>query len=272
MRVKKSDRRLGLAVGINEFEYYPSMGLNGCVNDAHAMAKLWTKYHDVENKHIVILENSFATKQNIMGTLEEMVRELKSGNAEAVYFSCSSHGTQIIDINGDEPDRMDEAICPYDLSQKKGDWDREHLIIDDELRKVFSEIPDGCLAQIYLDTCFAGTGTRGVDILPDSRAKTIPAPSVAAFIRREKIFGIPYSLRTLTHGDKHIVTWSACKSNQTSQDVLFADGWHGVFTRYFCQMTERCGNKLSRKLLLQNIQKSMAADGYNQVPQLECTA
>ena len=51
-----------------------------------------------------------------------------------LVFTNSSHGTYLADTDGDE-DRFDEAMCPWDCDDR--------LIVDDELRALFDELPAG---------------------------------------------------------------------------------------------------------------------------------
>ncbi len=70
-----------------------------------------------------------------------MVDDAKKGKYSYLIFSMSSHGTQVPDVNGDEPDKADEAFCPHDLAQAGNNWDTKHIIIDDELHDLFITLP-----------------------------------------------------------------------------------------------------------------------------------
>ena len=59
-----------------------------------------------------------------MSHLNSMVADAKAGKLNYLVFSMSSHGTQVPDRNGDEPDKADEAFCPHDLAQSGNQWDR----------------------------------------------------------------------------------------------------------------------------------------------------
>ena len=68
-------------------------------------------------------------------------------------FHYSGHGSQVIDVSGDEPDGKDETICPHDFAT-------EGMILDDDLRKVFSSLPAGVHLDVILDSCHSGSGSR----------------------------------------------------------------------------------------------------------------
>src|SRR5262245_6690541 len=106
--------RKALCVGINKFKNYPSSNLQGCVNDANDMSALLKSLLGFTDGDIVKLTDEQATKANIMSNLKSMVADAKSGKLSYLVFSLSSHGTQVPDVSGDEPDRADEAFCPHD--------------------------------------------------------------------------------------------------------------------------------------------------------------
>jgi hypothetical protein len=124
-------KKKALCVGINKFKNYPGSALQGCVNDANDMEALLKKWLGFGPGDIVKLTDAQATKESIMKNLNEMVDGAKKGKYSYLVFSLSSHGTQVPDTSGDEPDKADEAICPHDLASAGDVWDPKHIIIDD---------------------------------------------------------------------------------------------------------------------------------------------
>jgi hypothetical protein len=92
-----------------------------------------------------------------------MVADAKAGKLNYLVFSLSSHGTQMNDTSGDEPDGKDEAFVPHDIAEKAGAWDPAHIISDDEFHDLFVQLPANVLLEVYLDTCHSGTGLRGAE-------------------------------------------------------------------------------------------------------------
>jgi len=117
-----ASNRKALCVGINQFKNYSSSNLQGCVNDAHDMGALLKDFLGFTAGDITTLTDAQATKANIMSNLKSMVADAKAGKYSYLVFSLSSHGTQVPDTSGDEPDRADEAFCPHDLAQKGNVW------------------------------------------------------------------------------------------------------------------------------------------------------
>lgn len=261
-----------LCVGINTFRNLPDAALNGCVNDAKAMKALLTEFFGFTSREIKVLTDSKATKTAIMEELHAMIDEAKKGGCNHLVFSFSSHGTQVPDMSGDEPDRADEAFCPHDLDSDGDRWLADSIITDDELHDLFSGLPEKVLLEVYLDTCHSGTGLKALNLLLDRRPRYLPPPSNEAFFRPG--YRSPGRLGELFQRSeitRHIL-WSGCKADQTSADAQIDGTWHGAFTYYFCKKLREAGNTLSRAALLDKVRAALKAEHYTQVPQLETAA
>lgn len=269
-------KRAALNVGINVFKNYPSATLQGCVNDANEMAAVLQKCLGFEPRDITVLKDSEATKTNIMGKLKDMADGARAGRYNHLVFSLSSHGTQVPDLSGEEPDRADEAFCPHDLAQNASGWDPRHIIVDDELRDLFVQLPPNVLLEVYLDTCHSGDGLRGVDLLLDRRPRYLPPPTVDAFLKvqSKRYRGLSRAILEASKekGLPHQILWAACRADQTSADAHIAGNWHGAFTYFFCKEMYACKNALSRAKVLAKVRADLAAGHYSQIPQLECPA
>ncbi|AIS31700.1 MAG: caspase family protein [Methanobacterium formicicum] len=261
-----------LCVGINNFKNYPSAALQGCVNDADDMQSLLKNLLGFQDTDIVKLTDTKATKTNIIKNLKEMVEGAKNGKYSYLVFSMSSHGTQVPDLSGDEPDRADEAFCPYDLAQKGDVWDPKHIITDDELRDLFIQLPKDVLLEVYLDTCHSGTGLKAIDFLLDRKPRYLPPPSMEAFLKVDGKRPRGLNKALMEKGITHHILWAACRADQTSADASINGGWHGAFTYYFCKEMVSSKNKLSHSAILEKIRKDLRAGNYTQIPQLECEA
>lgn len=260
-----------LCVGINKFKNYPSATLQGCVNDAHDMSAVLQGKLGFAASDITTLTDAQATKSAIMNELNAMVAGAKQGKFTYLAFSLSSHGTQVPDVSGDEPDHADEAFCPHDLAQAGNQWDKNHIITDDELRDLFVQLPKNVLLEVCLDTCHSGTGLKAVDMLFDRRPRYLPPPSFDAFrqVEGRRSRGVARAL--LEKGITHHILWAACRADQTSADANIAGGWHGAFTYYFVKELNAHPN-YTRAQLLNAVRADLAAGHYSQVPQLETEA
>lgn len=264
--------RKALCVGINHFRNYPGATLQGCVNDANDMRGILKDLLKFRDSDITVLTDAQATKANIMAGLKSMVEEAKKGKCNYLVFSLSSHGTQVPDVNGDEPDKYDEAFCPNDLAQAGNHWDKNHIITDDELHDLFISLPKSVLLEVYLDTCHSGTGVKAIDMLLDRRPRYLPPPSIEAFRAIEGRAPRGVHKLMLDKGITHHILWAGCRANQTSADANIGGSWHGAFTYFFCKELRACKNELSRSTILKKVRADLVAADYTQIPQLECEA
>lgn len=272
-----ASNRRALCVGINQYKNYPKSNLQGCVNDVVDMEDILTKYLGFKgasgtDPDIVKLTDSQATKANIMAQLKAMVEGARAGKYTYLVFSMSSHGTQVPDVSGDEPDRADEAFCPHDLAQKGNQWDPNYIITDDELHDLFVQLPENVLLEVYLDTCHSGTGLKLVDILLDRTPRFMPPPTIEAYEALQNTAPRGLSKALTEKGITHHILWAACRDNQVSADAKIGNSWHGAFTYYLCKVIRDCNNKLARKEVLQRVNAALKAGKFTQIAQLECEA
>lgn len=268
-----------ICTGINQFAHYPQFTLNGCVNDAKDMAALAKDLLGFKASEIKVLTDAQATKSAIMAALTAAVNDAKAGKLSYLLFSLSSHGTQMADASGDEPDGMDEAFVPYDIAQKGNQWDPAHIISDDELHDLFVQLPPTTLLEVYLDTCHSGTGLRGAEFglhAPRPRYVAPPAGEFQGTVKQRQVSG--FTLRQPRRRDvdkgvagEHHILWSGCKANQTSADAYFNGRYNGAFTYYYVKTVRDSQNKLSRKEVVAQMRAAMKGK-FSQVPQLEGNA
>lgn len=264
-----SSNRKALCVGINNYKNFSGSSLQGCVNDVGSVEDVLKKLLSFQSSDIVKLTNAEATKANIMQHLKSMVHDAKAGKLNYLIFTMSSHGTQVPDRNNDEPDRYDEAFCPYDLAAKGGAWDPKYIITDDELHDLFVQLPPNVLLEVYLDTCHSGTGLKALDFLPDRKPRLMLPPTYEALIEVEN--KLPRGLHRilLEKGIVHHILWAACRADQTAADAYISGGWHGAFTYYWCKVMLDTQNKLSRTEVLKRVNTYLRNGHYNQIVQLE---
>lgn len=267
----KSKQRKALCVGINKFKFRPDANLQGCVNDAHAMKGIVTQVLGFEADAVRVLVDDEATKAAVMAELGALVAEAKAGELERLVFALSSHGSQIPDHEhdlGDEPDRADEVFLPHDFREKAGEWDRERVIVDDELRDLFSQVPEATTVDVFLDTCHSGTGLKDIDLLLGRRPRLVPAPSPIALRRVSRLQQRGLDFKLARAGAQNVVLWSGCRADQTSADAFLNGDYHGAFTFYFEQELRKTPNA-SRRDLLTRVRANLKEEDFTQVPQLE---
>jgi hypothetical protein len=254
-----------LCVGINDYPYDGS-DLKGCVNDARAWAELLIDHYGFASEDVTLLFDAEATKDHILSTLKELIAS--AGEGDVLVFTNSSHGTYLADTSGDEA-RYDQAMCPYDCAQ--------NLIIDDELRELFTPLPEGVHLTVISDSCFSGTVTRvllGENIpglaLPDERRVRFLDPS----LRGDRVLENPWRAKPKNRekypeSEMHEVLLSGCNDKEYSYDARIGDTYHGAMTYHALQVIREADYDLTYAELHERMLPLLDEAGYPQHPQLE---
>jgi uncharacterized caspase-like protein len=239
-----------LLVGINEHRHN---SLRGCLNDVESMRQcLLSNGFDI--MAIKTLRDHQATKTAILDNLKRMVDDATED--DHLVFAFSSHGSQIPDTSGDEPDGLDEILVTY--AANGFDWQPENYIADDELRKLLSGFNGGSF-DIVLDCCHSGTGTRAGDV-----SRCIPFPIPIA-----KTWHPKHLLKDLAQDN--ICCWSGCRDTQTSADAWIGGKYQGAMTWALTKTISNWPMLMSRGAYHNEIGRALKINGYDQEPQLECS-
>jgi hypothetical protein len=137
--------------------------LNGAVNDIALMQQILESRFNFPRENIQTLTDRDATRAAVLAALEKFVAETEAD--DTVYIHFSGHGSQVKDLDGDEPDGLDETILPFDA--RTGDIPD---ITDDELQRLLRGLPARS-SLVVLDSCHSGTATRGSSVM---RARSVP--------------------------------------------------------------------------------------------------
>jgi len=242
-----------LLIGIND---YPGTfnDLMGCVNDVMNMQDLLVSLFGFTKENIVMITDRDATTINILKALEMLVHGATAG--DLLVFHYSGHGSQVPDTHGDEADKLDEILCPYDL-----DW-KSNVIRDDDLARIFDTLDPNVHLEVFLDSCHSGTGLRGLDSAY-RKPRFMPMPEEMA-----PAPGKTNQARTIKPVRAQVL-WSACKATQYAADAHLNGKYGGAFTTLFCECVRGAQGKLSRSALLKALRADLKKNGFVQVPQLE---
>ena len=275
--------RRALCVGINEFASLPQTSwLAGCVNDANDIAKALRPL-GFTARATTVLTDADATKKNVMAALTQLVTSAKSG--DHLVFTLSSHGTQVPNEPGGdiEPDDLDEAFACYDIRQKGDQWDRETVIVDDELRDLFARVPSGVLLEVLLDTCHSGTGLKDLEEILQAqllgrKPRFLPAPTRRGLEQTRAIRAVApvrtvdrKALVELTRSRgtaSKPVLFAACKPDQTASDATFDGRSNGAFTYLFLKAMKDAPTA-TRTELLRTVTAGLKAGDFSQRSTLE---
>ncbi|MBN1981549.1 MAG: caspase family protein [Chitinivibrionales bacterium] len=280
-----------LLVGINDYAPIGAGGadLKGCVNDVKLVATTLVNLNIVPAlpANLKIITNNNATRNNIIKGVQWLIQGAKKG--DVLIFHYSGHGSQMINqVNDDaEPDGKDETICPHDYATAG-------QIRDDDLRRIFANLPAGVNLDVILDSCHSGTATRFVpqingnyDEINAITPRYIEPPlDVSFFLEENPLLRTRGFLRTVSPSDReregskdavvvpnlNHVLWAGCRDSQTS-----GEGWiaaekktHGYFTYCYCKSLQKLGVTVTRRKLDAAITAKLKTYS-TQVPQLEGT-
>ena len=241
-----------LLVGVDEYND-PQINLQGCVADIVQMKELLMSKGFTE-ENIVTLTNSAATKRNILSELDKLITTAKEG--EELVFHFSGHGSQVVDMDNDEPDRLDEILIPHDLNWNGG------YVSDDDIAKIFKKLPQGVMLSMISDSCHSGTISRDTNTMV--RYITPPQNILQTIFTTKGLVLNPVGLRTDGGTQRHVLL-TGCKSNQTSMSAVIGGNWHGVLTYFFTARAQKGG---TWKEVVEDVIVQIKNSGYPQDPQL----
>jgi metacaspase-1 len=230
-----------VCIGINN---YPgtSNDLQGCVNDANDWCALLNDY----GFETSLLLDSQATRQNVKTALQNLVLAVKQGDVAVLTYS--GHGTQSLDLGGDEGDIYDEAIYVYD-----------GMIVDDELRVILDKIDPLATMVIISDSCFSGSVTR---LVPEkARPRFIPINGFAEDRVVRRRFLLPES------GMPEILI-SGCTDSEYSYDAEIDGRYNGAMSAMAIRVI-RQNPGLTYSEFYTLLRGVLPSSEYPQTPQLE---
>jgi metacaspase-1 len=247
---------IALTVGINN---YPDAPLRGCLNDVANIRGYLTKYYGFSALQVKALRDEQATKANVLCSLQQMTARAQKG--DHLVFHYSGHGSQVPAQGAGESDGLDEILVPFDF-----DW-TSNFIRDDDLAGIFRSLDAGATCDVILDCCHSGTGLRDGSDTP--RFIPFPLPLASGWRPRPLLKGLDQQ--------SNIVLWAGCKSSQYSADAYIGGKYQGAMTYGFLAALSGADLGMlvhgkSRELIYQRLLKLLSAQGYDQVPQLECSA
>ncbi|NOS79111.1 MAG: DUF4384 domain-containing protein [Nitrospira sp.] len=205
-----------LLIGINKYHAVPK--LQGSLNDIETMKRVLVSRWGFPEGNIRLLTDEQATRDGMLAALNQFVSE--TGPLDTVYIHYSGHGSQVADLNGDEPDdQLDETLVPQD-----GRTGTIPDITDDELDVIFGRLPTKN-AFIVLDSCHSGTATRSLDI----RTRSVPQDT------RIDLYQAAPKQEVQTRGNiqllpAHFVLMTGAASHQEALDGPVEGRYHGFFS------------------------------------------
>ncbi|HEX8142628.1 MAG TPA: caspase family protein [Pyrinomonadaceae bacterium] len=245
-----------LCVGVNDYPFGQDNDLRGCVNDANDWARMLKEHYDFTD--IQQLLDAKATKANIISGLKNLLKGAKAG--DVLVFTNASHGTYQAETGGDEAN-YDEAICPYDTDS--------NLLLDDELRELFTGLPKDVRLTVISDSCHSGSVTR-VKVNEYRRNRQLnPRVWGGRELTPEQLRAARSNKEMYPESGMKEILLSGCKSNQTSADAFINNDYHGAMSYFALKAITDAKYKLTYADLHKRLLSLLEEEMYDQVPQLE---
>ena len=146
-----------LLIGINQYPNLAPRGqLSGCVHDVEVMQQLLMDSFNFPKDNVTVLTDRQATRKGILTAMNDLVQRV--GQDDVVVVHYSGHGSQMTDLEGDEPDGLDETIVPYDSGRAPYE---NRDIKDDEIYLWLKSLTARTSSvTLVFDCCHSGTITR----------------------------------------------------------------------------------------------------------------
>ena len=260
-------------------------GLSGTYTDVGEMKKLLIgERFQIPADHIQTLIDAQATKKQIFDRFENHLIENarryheKTRRRDAVIlFQFSGHGSQTPDADGDEIDKFDETLVPYDSQDLP---DKNYDITDDEIYSLTARLKLYTDNIVYiLDSCHSGSGTRDAG---DSRRlparKTTPVALLKNGARGENTKPEKDGAQTdFLPNDVDYIVISAAQANQLAgqKDVFECEtcpkkiASYGYLTFYLIEELKNAKPDTSYRELMEKVRRQVAAEKPTQTPQIE---
>ncbi|MDA8019480.1 MAG: caspase family protein [Thermoanaerobaculia bacterium] len=267
-------RLRALVIGIDEYPFLdPDRRLRGAVADANAIASVMREQSS--KLDLTKLLNSRASREAVLGALDDLVAATRSDDEVLVYWS--GHGSQVPNQANDdeEEDGWDETLVPYDSGRGRHP---NRDILDDEIYtriKALNKVTDRI--TFILDSCHSGTAVRtGVRGVPrDGRSAAASglssrteAPSNDKAAPRGSSGWLP-----APDADTRYLLLAACRDDQEALELPFRGQMRGAFTWALCRELERTQPGTTWKSVFGVVSKDIAFSTMGaQIPQIEGNA
>ncbi|MEO8480017.1 MAG: caspase family protein [Gemmatimonadota bacterium] len=225
-----------LLIGIEDYPALPK--LHGCINDARLMQALLRDTFGFPPANITLLENGAATRDAILAAFDTLIAA--TNQDDVVVITYAGHGSQMTDLEGDEPTGLDSTVMPFDSEGWQG---KNRDITDDEIGLKLQALGErtSCITLIF-DSCHSGTitrdamGTGGRSVPADTRAPGALGRSPVPGVPIDSTASGPSGWMPVT--EKYVVI-SGCRDEETSFEYNPPEGngevTHGALTYFLAQ-------------------------------------
>jgi hypothetical protein len=224
-----------LLIGIEDYSQTPFKSLKGPINDIAITKQVLTQRFHFEDKDFIILLNKQATHTGIENGFKKLIQRVKPNDFVYIYYS--GHGSQTIDLNGDELSGKDQTWVSYGARSNNKLHKDNYDVLDDEIRAWLVKLYAKTHKVVFVsDSCHSATVTKSNIV-----SKTI------RFDQRSHILG--YTKYPLLPNDIGIRIGAAREYESAIELPMETNKYYGIFTWYW----------------VKNLQQAQANDTWNNI-------
>jgi caspase domain-containing protein len=260
-------QKFAVFVGVNDYVEFgdePGGDLQGAESDAILMRQVLVERWGLAEENTLMLLSLEATKEAIRQAITGWLAE-KAGPDDLAIFYFAGHGSQVYDLDGDEPDGLDETLAPTDVLQLSSVND----IRDDEFRVWLSSV--GTEVVVILDSCHSGTATRGGS---EMRTRSLERPIPPEDGNEPEFVRQAYDPESMADGATTILELAAAAPNQSALEGPFgATGTkaaepRGAFTWFLVQELARAEPDITYEEVIRSVAERLFEEELPQDPQV----
>lgn len=260
--------RRALLIGIDRYAHVRP--LDGCANDVALMRRLLVDSFGVPDAHITTLVDEQASQRAILDAFDGLIAATAPDDVVVIHFA--GHGSQMTDLEGDEPSGMDSTLVPWDSARAPGE---NRDITDDVVHaKLAALAAKTRYTTIIVDACHSGTVTRDAfgaktrSIDADRRpARDLPpSPFAGSRLPRTRSGASGWMPPT----DAYVLI-AGCRDDEESKEYFPAEGGgpHGALTYFLAQELRRATSGTTYRDLFEPVAAKVTAYNPVQHPQIE---
>ena len=246
-QINHNPRTDALVIGVGKYKNN-IRPLYGVEKDLVNIKKLFN-YLNIKN--ITTLQNERASLKGVREAFNSYIHSDKNRKGNRFVFYYSGHGVQVIDENGDEKDKKDEATALFDVNLNDKGFITEGVLLDDELHSLLAQIDSKKI--LIFDKCHSGSSHRGYN------------PYIKAVEGEYKLS--PPFLKEIKNNIKSqkplkdFIIFSATKDDQEAEDSPLG----GLFTNSFIDgiYYRKADNNSDNKITVAELEKFCATNIAN---------